>query len=102
MPSFEKQISHNQDGDNLQCLIDMLVNKCEENENIELDISQNRIFPALIDTGATHTCISKEIIDALELVSDEKMLVSSASHKDIEVRLFQVHLYIPIAENMKQ
>ena len=57
---------------------------------------ENPSYKALIDTGATNTCISPKIIEDLSLIPEGKRPVLTATH-ETSANLFHVSFYIPIA-----
>jgi len=100
MPSIERLISHDRNG-NLQCLLDVIVRRCDLNAVVlEPNLTFRSSFPALIDTEATNTCISTEIVTQLNLTSDEIVPINTASHKSVQVKLFQIDLTIPILSDL--
>jgi hypothetical protein len=52
-------------------------------------------FPALIDTGATITCISPTIVQALQLQARGKRPMGSATHQVVPVNVYLVDLILP-------
>ena len=50
---------------------------------------------ALIDTGATHTCISQEYADELQLIPIGKLSITTASN-DCEVKRYKIDFAIPV------
>lgn len=55
------------------------------------DKGENKEFPGLIDTGATNTCVSSELITELELVSIGQIETGTANGKT-EVDIYVVDL----------
>ena len=62
----------------------------------DIKLNEENLFPALIDTGATHTCISEEIVTKLNLVPSGQSEISSASQESVRVNNYRINLYIPI------
>jgi predicted aspartyl protease len=60
-------------------------------------ISQLPLFPALIDTGASVTCISPTVVQALNLVPIGKRPMVSATHS-IPVNQYLVDLIFPFGK----
>jgi len=52
-------------------------------------------FPALVDTGATVTCISPTIVQALQLQARGKRPMGSATHQVVPVNVYLVDLILP-------
>ena len=89
--------------DNRQIIIDVLIGHPHSAESFDLDdfLANNPPYKALIDTGATHTCISPNIAQKLALVPEGKKQVHSATHKT-SVNLYHVSFFIPITQQAGQ
>ncbi len=51
--------------------------------------------PALIDTGATSTCISKKVVQSLGLIPVGMRNMVSTTHPSTPVHVYLVDLYLP-------
>ena len=74
------------------CLLDVLVSTYSSQPN--LNLTENK-FKALIDTGASVTCLSQAVVDRLGLISIVKSSMQSASHV-VDVDVFNIHICILI------
>lgn len=76
--------------------------KINVNGTIEID-KQKTSQPcrALIDTGATHSVVSKRIIDNLKLQSIGKTKVNTPSHDNHEVNNYHVIIGVSLDEKMQ-
>jgi hypothetical protein len=61
--------------------------------------TQLQAFPALIDTGATSTCISPTIAQVLQLQARGKAPMSSATHVIVPVNVYLVDLFLPFGNS---
>ncbi len=64
----------------------------------EMFLSGNYSFVALIDTGASHSAITKKVVEKLGLLPYSKTTVNTAT-KTEEVNTYQVSVFIPIEES---
>ena len=67
------------------------------------DMAQNhscRVENALIDTGATHTCISQEIAELLQLNPIRSELVSLADGYVCELPVYEIEMTISLGYNL--
>ena len=81
MPSFKKLIENN------QCQINVLIKSTKDRNP--------KTFIAMIDTGAQSTCISKNVVKLLNLISKGKLRMQSATEIK-SVNTYYVDLIIPI------
>jgi hypothetical protein len=58
---------------------------------------QSKQFPALLDTGASLTCISPKVAKALGVKPLGMMPVSSASHPNLPTNTYLIHIGIVFA-----
>ena len=86
MPSFKSKI-HNK-----QCIIGVMVNSVESKDPV-LEYS----YPALIDTGATGSCISSKVVQDLSLTPKGKKKITSVTEIK-SVTEYDINLYIPISK----
>ena len=59
--------------------------------------AQVQFFPALIDTGATSTCITSSVADKIGLKPIGKRQMASATHRT-EVNSYQVRVILPFGD----
>ena len=91
---------------NRQIIIDVLIG---HPHNAESSLDPNDflvnnppyLYKALVDTGATSTCISPKIAENLALVPEGKKPVHSATHKT-SANLYHVSFFIPITKQTAQ
>ena len=100
---------------NLQCILDVIVtrvgevnnviNKKSDNNDIEdkhlidnllLQLNSYR-YKALIDTGAQSTCITKSMADSIGLISKGKSKMTSATEQTSSVNKYYIDLFIPLS-----
>ena len=88
---------------NRQIIIDVLIGHPHSAKSFVLDdfLANNPSYKALVDTGATHTCISPNIAEKLALFPEGKKQVHSATHKT-SANLYHVSFFIPIAKQTEQ
>lgn len=95
MPSFKKSVR------NRQCIMVVWVfnpdNLPDANSSVEY-MNENHVFRALVDTGATKTCVSKRVVDKLGLDAKGKQMMNSASDL-AEVNEYRIHLTIPTKDS---
>ncbi len=86
-----------------QPLTTVVVSATKVNENGKIDINYDKTSKpcrAIIDTGATHSVVSKRIIESLQLEAIGKRKVNTPSHDNHEVNDYQVVIGISLDERM--
>ena len=92
MPFFSGPIT------NRQILIGVAVTRPDE-KGVQLG-SPKHSYRAMVDTGATATCISPKVVANLQLLSEGKRLITSATQQT-EVNQYHVNLHIPITSGIE-
>ena len=95
MSSFNKKLNHN-----AQFIIAIKVIKSPTAEEYQDDTAQNLIISAnpkraLIDTGASNTCISQEYADELQLIPIGKSSITTAGN-NCDVNRYKIDFAIPV------
>ena len=101
MSSFNKKLN-----ENMQFIIAIKVIKCPTAEEHRNGVAQNLIINtdpkrALIDTGATNTCISQEYANELQLIPIGKTSIRTAGN-NCYVNRYKIDFAIPVARTALQ
>ena len=91
MPCFNQRIN------NLQPICDVLIHSQIKGKNANLDLSklQKQSYKALIDTGATGSCVSDRVVSYLNLNPISKVLTTNTTNQ-IEVNRYKICIFLPI------
>lgn len=88
MPFFSRDIKGG------QIIINVVV--LQPGDNIQKMIhSPQHVYKALVDTGATNTCISQHVAKTVGLLPQSKKLVTSAT-QSVAVNSYDIDIHIPI------
>lgn len=101
MSSFNKKLN-----ENAQFIIAIKVIKCPTAKEYRNGAAQDLIVSAdskraLIDTGASNTCISQEYADELQLIPIGKSSITTAGN-NCEVSRYKIDFAIPVATTALQ
>ncbi len=101
MSSFNKKLNNNS-----QFIIAIKVIKCPTVEEYKNGTANNLIINAvskraLIDTGASNTCISQEYADDLQLIPIGNLSITTAGN-DCVVNRYKIDFAIPVATTALQ
>ena len=94
MPCFSTPVTKGN-----QFLVSVLIidaNRVSQNQRIEIRES-DKTFCALVDTGASGSCIAEEIAKELNLKPTCKKTIHTAGHP-VDCNEYDVHILIPVTE----
>lgn len=78
-----------------QILIQVVVSRPDKERSIH---AQHDVYDALVDTGATASCISPKVVKDLGLSSESKVPIVSATEAT-SLNLYHVDIHIPITKS---
>ncbi len=101
MPCFTENIIRLQPICNVVIISPPIDNKIDNEIQIDIDLFQKHTYKALLDTGATKSCISDKIVEKLE-ISPFQMEKVANTLQVTKVPIYKVCLFIPFSKILQK
>ena len=97
MPCFSKRLTEKK-----QFIVNVFIVDANKyyRDSSKIDFKNSKLYKALVDTGATNTCISEELAKDLDLTPVCKKKIQTAGNP-VECNGYDIHIGIPVDEITK-